>query len=703
MKKATNLKLLESEEIKNMSFEDVFLSSQYKYDIQQLSNTAVKRTGCERSPLVRVLNDINDGSVAYTDGNKVTINFGNPFASRLRTNYPVYHIYVVGLLAHELGHIFYTDFDDSIKYMNEIGKGNIYPEKPVHKNADAFEESLKDENNRRLIQAVAHTIDNILEDIYVNRMQSTNLGGLYARGIALGNKLVADEAPTVEKQKENENSDFTIIMNLFLSRIKSGVAYYGKYESDYRDKVENLMSVAVGYIFGNNHQNRCRGSNVIMCELWDELSEMLEKAKNNSDDNNDNESSDETDNEDNGEGDSSDNESNSSNSSKSVSSKSSDSETLDRLKKILKQIEGQTKNTENNNTSKTAKAFGNEESSLNKSNSEDVERMPETEGEAVSVNGGEFSDEELEAIRAIRKIQKDIASERVEEKIEKEIYLELNEIVPKNLPDIHKNVSYYVNRPAHQPSDKNCYDVIVATRYKDVVQSLVKVVKRIIKAENLTGERRGRYYGKSLDTSKLYRPDLKIFKDRKQPKKEISLALSVLIDESGSMSGQRCRSARNASIVLAEMCEQLNVPYEVFGHTALCGRVYLNNYKNFDSLKKDDKYRLAQVDASFSNRDGAAILYVSERLKQREEQNKLFIIISDGEPADIGYYGDEAKSDLKYIHSQLISSGVDLIAAAIGSDKEVIHQIYGQSFLDVTNLETMPEIFARILKKKIVN
>lgn len=369
MKKATNLKLLESEEIKNMSFEDVFLSSQYKYDIQQLSNTAVKRTGCERSPLVRVLNDINDDSVAYTDGNKVTINFGNPFASRLRTNYPVYHIYVVGLLAHELGHIFYTDFDDSIKYTNEIGRGNIYPEKPVHKNADAFEESLKDENNRKLIQAVAHTIDNILEDIYVNRMQSTNLGGLYARGIALGNKLVADEAPTVEKQKENENSDFTIIMNLFLSRIKSGVAYYGKYESDYRDKVENLMSVAVGYIFGNNHQNRCRGSNVIMCELWDELSKMLEKAKNNSDNNNDNESSDETDNEDNGEGDSSDNESNSSNSSKSVSSKCSDSETLDRLKKILKQIEGQTQDTENNNTSKTAKAFGNEESSLNKSNS----------------------------------------------------------------------------------------------------------------------------------------------------------------------------------------------------------------------------------------------------------------------------------------------------------------------------------------------
>lgn len=663
MKKATNLKLLESEEIKNMSFEDVFLSSQYKYDIQQLSNTAVKRTGCERSPLVRVLNDINDDSVAYTDGNKITINFGNPFGSRLRTNYPVYHIFVVGLLAHELGHIFYTDFDDSIKYMNEIGRGNIYPEKPVHKNADAFEESLKDENNRKLIQAVAHTIDNILEDIYVNRMQSTNLGGLYARGIALGNKLVADEAPTVEKQKENESSDFTIIMNLFLSRIKSGVAYYGKYESDYRDKVENLMSVAVGYIFGNNHQNRCRGSNVIMCELWDELSEMLDQAKNNSDDNNDNESS--------------------------------DAEILERLKKILKQIEGQTQDTENSNTSKTAKSFG-------YGGSLDTEKMPQTKGEAVSVNGGEFSDEELEAIRAIRKIQKNIASDRVEEKIEREIDEELNEIVPKNLPDIHENVSYYVNRPDIQPSDKNCYDVI-ATRYKDVVQSLVKVVKRIIKKKNLTGERRGIYCGKSLDTSNLYRPDLKIFKDRKQPKKEFSLALSVLIDESGSMSGQRCRSARNASIVLAEMCEQLNVPYEVFGHTALSGRVYLNNYKNFDSLKKDDKYRLAQVDASFSNRDGAAILYVSERLKQRKEQNKLFIIFSDGEPADIGYYGDEAKSDLKYIHSQLISSGVDLIAAAIGSDKEVIHQIYGQSFLDVTNLETMPEIFARILKKKIVN
>lgn len=110
--------------------------------------------------------------------------------------------------------------------------------------------------------------------------------------------------------------------------------------------------------------------------------------------------------------------------------------------------------------------------------------MQQTKGEAVSVNGGEFSDEELEAIRAIRKIQKNIASDRVEEKIEREIDEELNEIVPKNLPDIHENVSYYVNRPDIQPSDKNCYDVI-ATRYKDVVQSLVKVVKRIIKKKTL--------------------------------------------------------------------------------------------------------------------------------------------------------------------------------------------------------------------------
>lgn len=720
--RATNLKLLASEEIKNISFEDVFLSTQYAYDLQQLSNTAVKRTGCNKMPLVRVINNPNDG-VAYTDGNKVVVNFGSRFAERLKTNFSVYHTFVVGLIAHELGHVFYTDFDDGIRYSKAIKNGEFYPEKPVHPNANKYENALKDERNRKLIQTVAHNIDNILEDIYVNRRQCANLKGLYAQGIALGNRLVADEAKTVQEQKDNGNSNFTIILNLFLSRIKSGVAFYGKYEAEYKDKVDALMDIAVDYIFDNNHQSRCRGVNLIICELWDELSEMLEKAKDNSDDNMADDSNSDSSDDDSGDNsensDDSDTENgngtdgNGKNSEQTDSADLSDEDSgegteqskdfdvnaaLDRLKKILDNIEGQTSETANCNTSKTAKEPFDAESLKNSAQNE---RIPDIKGETTSVESQELSEEGLEAIRAIRAIKQKIANERAEEEIEREIDRELNEITPKDLPLIHKNVRYYVSRPDIKPSDKNVYDDTVS-EYKDVINSLVKAIKRIYKAENLSGERKGRYYGKALDTSKLYRPDLKIFKDSKQPKKEISLAVSVLIDESGSMAGQRCFSARNTAIILSEMCEQLNIPFEVFGHTAICGSVHLNCYKNFDAPKKSDKYRLAQVTATFANRDGAAILYATDRLKLRNEKNKLFIIISDGQPADSGYIGQEAKADLKCIYNKLVSDGIDVVAAAIGADKEVIHQIYGRAFLDVSNLSIMPVTFAKLLKSKLL-
>ena len=94
--------------------------------------------------------------------------------------------------------------------------------------------------------------------------------------------------------------------------------------------------------------------------------------------------------------------------------------------------------------------------------------------------------------------------------------------------------------------------------------------------------------------------------------------------------------------------------------------VKLFNYKNFDSFDRNDKYRLVDISARGCNRDGAA------------------------------------KSDLKHIRNTYTRKGVTFVAAAIDADKEYIHEIYGKNFLGISNLESMPAVFGRILQKEII-
>lgn len=71
--------------------------------------------------------------------------------------------------------------------------------------------------------------------------------------------------------------------------------------------------------------------------------------------------------------------------------------------------------------------------------------------------------------------------------------------------------------------------------------------------------------------------------------------------------------------------------------------VALYSYAEFDSIDTSDRYRLMDMSARNGNRDGAALRFVAEHLAKRPEKQKLLIIISDGQPADTGYYGTEAE------------------------------------------------------------
>ena len=207
---------------------------------------------------------------------------------------------------------------------------------------------------------------------------------------------------------------------------------------------------------------------------------------------------------------------------------------------------------------------------------------------------------------------------------------------------------------------------------------------------------RRQWIGKGLDKNNLYNRQKKVFYKKSIPA-ESNLAVSILIDESGSMSGRKIVEAVRMAVIIEDFCRNFNIPLSIAGHNwSRC--VEYDVYKDFDEIDGKDKYRLMQIDSKSCNRDGAALQFCGEHLLKRPEDKKLLILISDGQPNADEYRGVKAKEDLKAIKRNLRKRGVELFAAAIDDDKEYIKAIYGDGFLDMSDLSKLPKTMVRLIE-----
>ena len=239
-----------------------------------------------------------------------------------------------------------------------------------------------------------------------------------------------------------------------------------------------------------------------------------------------------------------------------------------------------------------------------------------------------------------------------------------------------------------------------------ISRQLQKSLIRQLKDSRRGGKQTGLLMGRRLDSHALHRNDGKVFYKNALPNEIPELAVGLLLDESGSMCGyDRCTYARASAIILYDFCRSLDIPIMVYGHStsyrADTNTVDLFSYAEFEGYDNDDKYRMMDISARGSNRDGAALRFVADRLSKRPEQIKLLILVSDGQPADYGYSGSAAEEDLRGIKQEYQRKGVLLMAAAIGSDKENIERIYGDSYLDITDLTQLPVKLTNIVKRHI--
>ena len=194
--------------------------------------------------------------------------------------------------------------------------------------------------------------------------------------------------------------------------------------------------------------------------------------------------------------------------------------------------------------------------------------------------------------------------------------------------------------------------------------------------------------------------------------------VTLLIDNSGSMRGRPITIAALCADILSRTLERCSVKVEILGFTTKNwkggkSREYWNNnnkpknpgrlndlmhiiYKNADTQWRQSKKNLGLMlkeGLLKENIDGEAISWAFSRLKKREEERKILMVISDGAPVDDSTLsvnsGDFLEKHLKKIVKFIENkSDVEILAIGIGHD---VSRYYNKA-IKITDVQELGDV-----------
>lgn len=242
--------------------------------------------------------------------------------------------------------------------------------------------------------------------------------------------------------------------------------------------------------------------------------------------------------------------------------------------------------------------------------------------------------------------------------------------------------------------------------YLNIVSSdaheLAKIIKRQFKTK--PGRVKRADHG-NLNLMRYKDPNFRspLIFDRKKPKEKHCAAVMLLVDESGSMYGNRISNARLAAIMLAEALAEANVPCCVVGHSGDYKYSYSVELEHYTTFKNTpaDRTSMAMITARQQNRDGPAIRWATSILKKRHEKNKLMIVISDGQPCADSYSGEDAIFDTKSaIREAKRNHDIVGIVLEAGSATQILTTMYGNDYIVCDSAKNLKDCIAKIITSK---
>ena len=680
---------------------ELFLSSAYQKYLTSMAQAATSRYRHGLQVLMDWEEHPNSGA-AYTDNYKIHINAAN----RITQSFPTRFLRsesLTGMTGHETAHLLYTDFTALGLYLSSLENSSFYPASPAlldpayQKDLEELMDAVDSREKAACLTLTkcASTISNILEDIYIEARMCHSHPGTFKRGIQLNSLRMMEQAISIQEQIDQKFSDFSIMINLILQYCRSGtINNYTNYSGPYLDCLEDCIPFIEDSIYSDDIRDRFHATNHLLVLLWKYIKPLIEETKE-----------------------------------QMKQDEVAAKEALD--ERFKKQIQGTTPlpSGKGGKMPKQAEAGKKEQSTdplppvLPENRQEELEEIQEVvreDGNRMAlVKTNAILDENNPGITYnyqyagsgyekaaydLFHILNDIAAEKAETQFQEELSDELqNAANDIHYGNAHAGVHVNINRLVHVPDSLIRDYQRISPPLLRASRRLQNTVSPLLKEESETSKMKNLQFGKRLDMRALHHEDGTFFTRTRLPSEEQRLAVGLLIDESGSMaSADRITHARKTAIVLYDFCRALEIPVVIYGHSTSGRGVELYSYAEFHSVGTSDCYRLMDMSARGGNRDGAALRFVAEQLVNRPEKRKLLILISDGQPADCGYYGTEAEADLRGIKREYEKQGIILFAAAIGSDKENIKRIYKEGFLDITDLEKLPKNLTLLVKQYLI-
>lgn len=251
-----------------------------------------------------------------------------------------------------------------------------------------------------------------------------------------------------------------------------------------------------------------------------------------------------------------------------------------------------------------------------------------------------------------------------------------------------------------------------------------KDIERIMASQShvirTPGHKAGKLHSPSL--FRISQGDPRVF-TQKQEHVSKDTAVTLLVDNSGSMHGEKMRLAMISAYALATTLNRVKIAHEVLGFTTgnygsmprsiMEGMaeerskfgirydreipIIMPIYKSFDeqinaTVKRRFAYMMNAQNGLQGNVDGECLQYAAARLIKRTEKRKVMLVLSDGQPAG----GAKGGPHLKMVVEDLIKSGIECVGIGI-LDDSVRH--YYPNYAVLKKVEDLPgEVMLEIKK-----
>jgi hypothetical protein len=199
------------------------------------------------------------------------------------------------------------------------------------------------------------------------------------------------------------------------------------------------------------------------------------------------------------------------------------------------------------------------------------------------------------------------------------------------------------------------------------------------------------------------------------------VAVTLLIDRSGSMAGRKIELARLCAAALCDALTQLSFDCEVLGYCSLesapmrqlyerqlaagadlrrynrfVERLDLKVYKRFGAA---DLSGIAEIDCGHENPDGEALAWAATRLADHQAARRILMVFSDGYPSTGDGDPQVLRRDLRERVAAIGKRGIELVGIGVLTD--AVEDFYPRNVV-VSRLAELPSTVFSVLSSMLL-